>query len=198
MVMRAGQGPVDVRTNRKSHLVLIRVVVQTHAVLLQREEVIFLHLDGETDGSKGGCVGGEEESSADPHQGVNRSSTSTITCVCYLSSAWPPSVRPSEAQSLRRPPETQNSAGKHNPESWWSHVTCVRISVHDEPEMSPEDLYEYKALGWGHVTDSCQSRGGVTLSSRCGPSPVRFSGASTSSSHRRTWSSLISSCGWTL
>lgn len=48
------------QTNRKSDLVLVRVVVQADPVLLQRQQVVFLHLDGETDGSKGCWEGGEK------------------------------------------------------------------------------------------------------------------------------------------
>lgn len=52
------------QTNRKTDLVLIRIVVQSHSVLLQRQQVIFLHLDGETDGSKRCCEGGEKRRSS--------------------------------------------------------------------------------------------------------------------------------------
>lgn len=46
---------------QETDLVLIRVIVQAHPVLLQRQQVIFFHLDGETDGSKRCCAGGEKE-----------------------------------------------------------------------------------------------------------------------------------------
>lgn len=47
------------------NLVLVRVIVQPNSVLLQREHVIFLCLDGKTDGGKRGCDGTERRRNVD-------------------------------------------------------------------------------------------------------------------------------------
>lgn len=49
---------------RGTDLVLVRVVVQADAVLLQGQQLVFLHLDGETDGSERRWEGGEKREEA--------------------------------------------------------------------------------------------------------------------------------------